>query len=86
MAWSGRGGRGGRGNSAKHSLSRLALQGGIWSRLDSLVLVLVERLARPGAGVSELSRYVQKSPGKFVADTSCEKLPKELCGRGGCRD
>jgi len=30
------------------------------------------------------TRYVEKSPGKFVADTSCEKLPVELCGQG-CR-
>ena len=28
------------------------------------------------------SRYVEKKPGQFVADTSCEKLPKELCGKG----
>jgi len=28
------------------------------------------------------TRYVEKSPGKFVADTSCEKLPVELCGQG----
>ena len=27
-------------------------------------------------------RYVEKKPGQFVADTSCEKLPKELCGKG----
>ena len=29
-----------------------------------------------------ICRYVEKVPGKFVADTSCEKLPKELCGKG----
>ena len=28
------------------------------------------------------TRYVEKTPGKFVADTSCEKLPVELCGEG----
>jgi hypothetical protein len=28
------------------------------------------------------TRYVEKSPGKFVADTSCERLPVELCGQG----
>jgi len=28
------------------------------------------------------TKYVEKSPGKFVADTSCEKLPVELCGQG----
>lgn len=28
------------------------------------------------------TRYVEKSPGKFVGDTSCEKLPIELCGEG----
>ena len=28
------------------------------------------------------TRYVEKIPGKFVADTSCEKLPVELCGEG----
>jgi len=30
------------------------------------------------------TRYVEKSPGKFVGETSCEKLPIELCGQG-CR-
>ena len=28
------------------------------------------------------TRYVEKSPGKFVGDTKCEKLPTELCGAG----
>ena len=28
------------------------------------------------------TRYVEKTPGKFVADTSCEKHPVELCGEG----
>ena len=28
------------------------------------------------------SKYVEKQPGKFVGDTSCEKLPVELCGAG----
>ena len=28
------------------------------------------------------TRYLEKSPGKFVADTACEKLPTELCGAG----
>ena len=28
------------------------------------------------------TRYVEKSPGKFVGDTSCEKFPVELCGEG----
>ena len=30
------------------------------------------------------TRYVEKTPGKFVADTACEKLPVELCGEGEC--
>ena len=29
-----------------------------------------------------MSRYVEKQPGKFVGDTSCEKLPVEICGAG----
>jgi len=28
------------------------------------------------------TRYIEKQPGKFVGDTSCEKLPKTLCGAG----
>ena len=28
------------------------------------------------------TKYVEKSPGKFVGDTSCEKLPVEFCGQG----
>ena len=28
------------------------------------------------------TKYVEKSPGKFVGDTSCEKLPVEFCGTG----
>merc|ERR1712123_126335 len=28
------------------------------------------------------TKYVEKQPGKFVADTSCEKLPVEICGAG----
>jgi len=28
------------------------------------------------------TKYIEKSPGKFVGDTSCEKLPVEICGRG----
>merc|ERR1712106_332085 len=28
------------------------------------------------------TKYVEKQPGKFVGDTSCEKLPIEICGRG----
>jgi len=28
------------------------------------------------------TRYVEKQPGKFVGDTSCEKLPVEICGAG----
>lgn len=28
------------------------------------------------------TRYVEKSPGKFLADTTCEKLPLKICGRG----
>ena len=28
------------------------------------------------------TRYREKAPGKFVADTRCEKLPTELCGAG----
>merc|ERR1712001_776478 len=28
------------------------------------------------------TKYVEKQPGKFVGDTSCEKLPIEICGAG----
>uniref|UniRef100_A0A0K2SW06 Uncharacterized protein n=1 Tax=Lepeophtheirus salmonis TaxID=72036 RepID=A0A0K2SW06_LEPSM len=28
------------------------------------------------------TKYVEKQPGKFVSDTSCEKLPIEICGAG----
>jgi len=28
------------------------------------------------------TKYIEKSPGKFVADTKCEKLPLEICGQG----
>merc|ERR1712212_707829 len=28
------------------------------------------------------TKYVEKQPGKFVADTKCEKLPIEICGAG----
>ena len=28
------------------------------------------------------TRYIEKQPGKFVGDTSCEKLPIEICGAG----
>ena len=28
------------------------------------------------------TKYVEKSPGKFVGDTACEKLPIEICGAG----
>merc|ERR1712066_675112 len=28
------------------------------------------------------TKYVEKQPGKFVGDTSCEKLPVEICGAG----
>merc|ERR1711892_1274154 len=31
------------------------------------------------------TRYVEKAPGKFVGDTSCEKLPINLCGDMSCR-
>ena len=27
-------------------------------------------------------RYIEKNPGQFVGDTSCEKLPVEICGAG----
>ena len=27
-------------------------------------------------------RYIEKNPGQFVGDTSCEKLPVEVCGAG----
>ena len=27
-------------------------------------------------------RYLEQSPGRFVGDTSCEKLPVEVCGAG----
>merc|ERR1711962_38480 len=28
------------------------------------------------------TKYIEKQPGKFVADTKCEKLPVEICGAG----
>jgi len=28
------------------------------------------------------TKYVEKTPGKFVGDTSCQKLPVEICGQG----
>jgi len=28
------------------------------------------------------TKYVEKQPGKFVAETGCEKLPVEICGAG----
>jgi len=28
------------------------------------------------------TRYVEKKPGKFVADTKCKKLPIKICGAG----
>ncbi len=28
------------------------------------------------------TRYIEKQPGRFVGDTSCEKLPVEICGAG----
>jgi len=28
------------------------------------------------------TKYVEKKPGKYVADTKCEKLPVEICGAG----
>ena len=28
------------------------------------------------------TKYVEKSPGKFVGDTNCQKLPVEICGQG----
>ena len=28
------------------------------------------------------TRYVQKSNGKFVGDTKCERLPTTMCGKG----
>ena len=28
------------------------------------------------------TRYKQHSPGQFVADTKCEKIPREVCGLG----
>ena len=27
-------------------------------------------------------RYIELTPGKFVGDTSCERLPVEVCGAG----
>ena len=29
-----------------------------------------------------LVQYIEKQPGKFVGDTSCEKLPVQVCGAG----
>ena len=31
------------------------------------------------------TKYVEKTPGKFVGDTACEKLPINLCGDVSCR-
>jgi len=28
------------------------------------------------------TKYIEKQPGKFVGDTTCEKLPVEICGAG----
>jgi hypothetical protein len=28
------------------------------------------------------TKYVEQSPGKFAGDTTCEKIPVELCGTG----
>jgi alpha-L-fucosidase len=28
------------------------------------------------------TKYIEQSPGKFVGDTKCEKLPVEICGAG----
>jgi hypothetical protein len=28
------------------------------------------------------TKYVEQSPGKFAGDTTCEKIPIELCGTG----
>jgi len=28
------------------------------------------------------TKYVEKTPGKFVGDTACQKLPVEICGQG----
>jgi hypothetical protein len=28
------------------------------------------------------TKYIEKTPGKFVGDTACEKLPVKICGRG----
>ena len=28
------------------------------------------------------TRYVEKLPGQFLADSQCEKLPVEICGAG----
>ncbi len=28
------------------------------------------------------TRYIEKQPGRFVGDTTCEKLPVEICGAG----
>ena len=33
-------------------------------------------------GDNSKCRYIEKSPGQFVGDTSCEKLPVEICGAG----
>ncbi len=30
------------------------------------------------------TKYVEQSPGKFAGDTTCEKIPVELCGTGVC--
>jgi hypothetical protein len=30
-------------------------------------------------------RYTERSPGEFVADTACEKLPVKLCGNVTCQ-
>ena len=33
-------------------------------------------------GDNSQCRYIEKTPGQFVGDTSCEKLPVEICGAG----
>lgn len=31
------------------------------------------------------TKYVEKQPGKFVSETTCSKIPKELCGSNSCK-
>lgn len=49
------------------------------------VLVTGEETCRLYYESACTTKYVEKTPGKFVGDTSCEKLPVNLCGDMSCK-